>query len=192
MVYGTPILNATTIWTAQSSYLIDGTELRPGMKMLGLCEPGFRSNGFTFLREILYKKYGTMWYAPQNVLNLIMTPSTIYKCAVLGALDHCHIDGMIHITGGGIAGRMEKYLKRSGVGAIIDLPEPNALVKELLEEGLVTHKEACSHWNMGVGFVIISQWVDDIQQYLENVHGIESFVLGEIIEGGIEIKAWKA
>jgi len=90
------------------------------------------------------------------------------------------INGVIHITGGGIQGNIDRILKKRNLKIKnLTLPEPHPVMKKLMELGNVSKEEAYQTWNMGVGMVIISPEAEEVQGIAE-AHGIKSQILGKI------------
>jgi phosphoribosylformylglycinamidine cyclo-ligase len=50
------------IWFAKEERLLTGREVKPGQSIVGLREPGLRSNGFSLLRKILKRSIGNYWH----------------------------------------------------------------------------------------------------------------------------------
>jgi len=97
------------------------------------------------------------------------------------------LKGVVHVTGGGIPGNINRVLKKSGLGAKLDnLPEPHEVMKKLIELGDVSKDEAYKTWNMGVGMILISNDVDKIEEICK-AHDIEMDVIGEVQAGGVEM-----
>lgn len=194
------ILNGSALWTAEEKNLIDGTKVKAGDAIVALPEPGFRSNGFTYLRELLSARWGGRdWVdkaiptskGDQQVSELVMIPSTLYYPTVRSVLaSDAPVSGLVHITGGGVPGKLKKYLQRSNTSAVIDntMKCLNPLISYLIERGQVSVREAVSQWNMGYGFLIITPEpvkVRDIARdhFPEDVLSrIKPQIVGEIVE----------
>jgi phosphoribosylformylglycinamidine cyclo-ligase len=191
------VWNATAVGVLAKDKMITGEKVQEGDKIIGLRSAGLRSNGFSLVRYILKEKYGENWYGEKFNEELtwgeaVLTPSVIYSNAVLemhgrykeeGKVD---LKGVVHVTGGGIAGNLNRVLKK-GLGAKLDnLPEPHEMMLKLIELGQVSHEEAYRTWNMGVGMILISNDVDGVLEICQK-HGIKGGVVGEVASGGIEI-----
>lgn len=193
------IVNASAMWTMPEHLLVDGTKVRSGDSIIALPEPGFRSNGFTLLRKIINDAFScgwknctipTMTSGMIPVRDLVMTPSSIYYPAIRMMMLQDSlapfVNGLVHITGGGVPGKLGRYLHLSGNSAYIDkgMPCVNPLIGYLLERGHVSVRDAVENWNMGYGFLIITPHPDPIIAFLEE-HYFRTFpprVVGKIIE----------
>jgi phosphoribosylformylglycinamidine cyclo-ligase len=195
------VWNATATGILEKSKLITGKNIQSGDKIIGLSSDGFRSNGFSLIRFILKEKFGPDWHNEkyddtQTWGQAVLTPSKIYSSAILDMHGRykepskVELKGIAHVTGGGIPGNINRVLKKSGLGGlganINALPTPHEIMLRLMEMGNVSKEEAYKTWNMGVGMILISNDVDRIQEICAN-HNIQSQIIGEVAEGGIEI-----
>jgi len=90
------------------------------------------------------------------------------------------IHGVVHVTGGGIPGKLGRVLKPSGLGAEIDDPFiPPKIMLYCQELGNVKDVEAYKTWNMGQGMIVIKPNPGDVIRVAKK-HGIESKVIGEV------------
>lgn len=164
------IVDATATWTIDRNHIVDGKKVRPGDAIIALGETGFRSNGFTFLRSVLDKVWGDDWKRKliqtseggRHVVEYVMEPSTVYYGGIQTLLSRPDvrdaITGMVHVTGGGVPGKLGRYLTRSQTSATIHSPMScvSPLITYFLDEGHVTMRQAIETWNMGYGFLIIT------------------------------------
>ncbi|MBU0461114.1 MAG: hypothetical protein KJ574_00865 [Nanoarchaeota archaeon] len=197
--YGPFNLNwsGTVTWIGHKDRLFTGHEIKPGMKVVALREYGFRSNGVSLVRKIMNDHYGAEWHEERKDLaHGIMHPSTIYCPAIVdmfGGYDSdpkAHIAGFVHVTGGGIPGKLGSALRASQTGAVLDdLFEPCSAMRELQQLGSVPDDEMYRAWNCGQGGLVITNTVDDVVK-IANEHGFTAKPVGEITaEPGIYIKS---
>lgn len=179
------ILNASALWYAKDDDIIDGSKVLPGDTIIALPETGFRSNGYTILRDLFWEIWGDRWIDSTTIpgimgeedeednnfikiaTDLVIQPSYIYYPIIQDLLyrsPKCPISGMVHVTGGGLPGKLKKYLRRSGRSAVVDNPFPsfNPLITYFLRNGIVSLQKAYETWNMGYGFLIITSQPDKI------------------------------
>ena len=76
--------NATALGIVEKKKFITGKNVKPGDKIIGLGSRGFRSNGFSLIRHILKKKFGTNWAkrkmtGKKSWGEAALTPSLIYS-----------------------------------------------------------------------------------------------------------------
>jgi phosphoribosylformylglycinamidine cyclo-ligase len=155
------------VWFAKKDRLFTGYEVQVGDKVIALQEKGFRSNGLSLTRKILVDQYGSDWhdkeFAGSKLGDLVLEPSTIYSkfiCELNGGFANepkAEIHGVVHVTGGGVPGKLGRILRPSGFGAILDnLFDPCSAMLHLQEIGGVDEDEAYRTWNMGQGMLVIA------------------------------------
>jgi phosphoribosylformylglycinamidine cyclo-ligase len=164
--------------------------VRPGDAIVGLAETGCRSNGYSLLRHILGQRHGEAWHSVplgQTTLGaLALQPARIYTAAVVDMLGGVHgeplaaLHGVVHVTGGGIPGKLGRLLRRTGLGADITAPlAPGPLLHYLQEHGPVSDREAYRVWNMGQGMLLITPQPEAVMAVARH-HGIAAQIVGEI------------
>jgi len=185
--------NATGVGVVSKDKLINGKEIQAGDKIIGLKSDGFRSNGFSLVRHILKEKFGEDWVnepydETQTWGEITLTPSKIYSSAIMdlhgrhGDAAKAELKAVVHVTGGGIQGNLERVMKHhEGLKAELhNLPEPHEVMKRLIELGNVSEEEAYKTWNMGVGMILISNDADQISNICGR-HGVETTVIGQVV-----------
>ena len=191
---------AGVVWFARRDRLLSGAEVRAGDAIVGLAETGCRSNGFTLLRQILQREHGDDWhmvpYDGTTLGDLALQQSRIFAKAVvdmLGGMEgepQASLHGVVHVTGGGIPGKLGRLLRRARLGADITSPlPPGTLLKYLQEHGPVSDREAYRVWNMGHGMLLCTPQPDAALGVAER-HGISAQVVGRITtEPGIRLRS---
>lgn len=186
------IWNSTAVGIVEKDKLITGEKIEKGDAIIGLKSVGLRSNGFSLVRHVLEEALGEAWHfekydSEMTWGEVVLTPSKIYCSAIMDMHGRykekakVEIKGVAHITGGGIYGNIARVLKKRGFTAELDnLPEPQEVIKRLMEIGNVSKEEAYKTWNMGVGMVVISNEVEKVVEICKN-HGIEALQIGKVI-----------
>lgn len=186
------IWNATCMGIVEKNKIITGENVKPGDKIIGLESLGFRSNGFSLVRYILAEKFGPDWVHQKydekiTWGEMVLTPCKIYCSTILEMHGRykerpkVELKGVAHITGGGLYGNLPRILKKTGLKyKINNLPEPQEMMKKIIEIGRVSEEEAYSTWNMGVGMVLISNDFDQIKEICEK-HKIKCQIIGQIV-----------
>ncbi|MEG1979785.1 MAG: phosphoribosylformylglycinamidine cyclo-ligase, partial [Victivallaceae bacterium] len=88
--------------------LITGEKIKPGHVAIGLASSGLHTNGFSLARKIVFDicKYDVNTYVEElgtTVGDALLKPHTCYWPAIRQAMaDGLALDGMAHITGGGL------------------------------------------------------------------------------------------
>ncbi len=141
---------------------IDGKAIRPGDAVVSLRSRGFRSNGFSLARRIMKAHHGPQWHSARaderrSWGEVLLSPSLIYSPLVVGLLREGFVlNGVVHVTGGGIADNLARVLAGNGLGAHLDeIHEPHSFVRALQALGDVPEAQAYRLWNMGNGMLLI-------------------------------------
>ncbi|MEG2074913.1 MAG: phosphoribosylformylglycinamidine cyclo-ligase [Victivallaceae bacterium] len=140
--------------------LITGEKIKPGHVAIGLASSGLHTNGFSLARKIVFDicKYDVNTYVEElgtTVGDALLKPHTCYWPAIRQAMaDGLALDGMAHITGGGLYDNVPRVLPNNVDVRfdVRDYPMP-PIFKLLTEKGNVSHDEAYRVFNMGVGMV---------------------------------------
>lgn len=172
------------VGAAERSHLIDGSKIAVGDSLLGLASSGIHSNGFSLVRKIL----ANLTDRPATLEPLeetLLTPTRIYVKSILEALKTHPINGIAHITGGGISENVPRILPR-GLGVHIDL---NAwalptVFRWLMDEGPVEEQEMLRTFNCGIGLIVaVSKAETESLKIALEAAGETVFHIGEVVEG---------
>ena len=95
-----------TVGIVDKSKIITGKNIKAGDVIIGLASSGIHSNGYSLVRNILFKK--KKYTLNKQVADLgksigesILEPTKIYVKPTLAVLKKIHVKGIAHITGGG-------------------------------------------------------------------------------------------
>ena len=161
----------------EENEIIDGSLIKEGDKIIGIESSGFHSNGYTLLRDMLWRQKIVYKDMPE-----LLTPTTIYVPAVNALMNDVPILGMAHITGGGIPENLPRCLPK-GLTADVNynswrLPD---IFTKVMCAGEIVEEEMKKVFNLGIGFCVIvpSDVVNDTQDIISNT-GMKSWVIGEV------------
>ncbi len=190
------IWNSTAVGIVEKHKVINGENIKEGDKIIGFYSPGFRSNGFSLVRHILKEKFGDGWHFEKYNHEMtwgeaVLTPSKIYCSAIMEMHGRfreqaqVELKGVVHVTGGGIPGNVNRVLKKTGLGAkFTNLFQPDEVAQKLVEYGNVSKEEAYRTWNMGTGMLVVSNDFEKISEIAKK-HGISAQIVGEVQPGKI-------
>ena len=165
--------------------------------VLGLPSSGIHSNGFSLVRKLIEKENLTYespcpWDANAgSVGDSLLTPTKIYVKSCLPLLEKNLLNGLAHITGGGLLENLPRSLPE-GVGAeITNHPRLPSVFKWLQNSSGLDDNEMLRTFNCGIGMVLIVSKDDvNVVKDLLTVAG-ESVVydLGLLVKGeGVTVK----
>ena len=181
---------AGIVWFVDKDNLLTGKEINPGDYVVAFKEDGFRSNGLSLVRKVFENVYGSEWHKQalgnSSLGELALVASKIYCKTIIdahGGLDSekkAEIHGIVHVTGGGVPGKLGRALKPTEYGAELDdLFEPSEIMLHCQKAGNISDKEAYKTWNMGNGMLVITAENEKIIQ-IARLHGIDAKICGKI------------
>ena len=146
---------------AERSRIIDGSQVTPGDRLLGLASSGLHSNGYSLARKVVFELMGLkvgdlLPGLGRTVADELLTPTRIYVKPVLNLLKAVPVRAMAHITGGGLTGNLPRVLP-AGSKAVIEpgswtVPPIFTLIQE---SGKIAEDGMFRTFNMGIGLVLV-------------------------------------
>jgi phosphoribosylformylglycinamidine cyclo-ligase len=130
--------------------VLTGSRVGVGDVILGLASSGVHSNGFSLVRKILAE---TGW---DDLGEELLAPTRIYVKSLLPVLRDGRVNGLAHITGGGLLENIPRVLP-DGCHAVIDtdawtLP---TIFTRLQQGGRVQAAEMARTFNCGIGMAVL-------------------------------------
>ena len=160
---------------------------KPGDILIGLGSSGPHSNGYSLIRRIV-ERSGLAWEAEapfepgKSLAEALLAPTRIYVQTVLPHLKAGRVEGLAHITGGGLIENPPRAIAE-GLEARFDwnawaLPP---VFQWLQDVGAVSEHELRRTFNCGVGLMLIVD-THDLPDVLEGLvrAGEDAFVIGEL------------
>ncbi len=169
--------------------IIDGSTITVGNRLIGLTSSGLHSNGFSLARKVIFERMGlgihdTLPGLGKSVADELLTPTRIYVKSILNLLRDFPINGIAHITGGGLVENIPRVLP-NGCKALINRKswEVPALFQLLQDAGNITDGELFRTFNCGIGMVIAVP-ESEAEEILIRLSGLNemAFVIGEVVK----------
>jgi len=182
-----------SVGAVERSELLDGSRIRAGHCILGLASSGPHSNGYSLIRKVLERSGADLdsviEQTPGESVKLgaaLLAPTRIYVKPVLEMLRGGSIDGLAHITGGGLTENIIRVLPE-GLGIEIDTlswTRP-AVFGWLQEQGCIRESEMLRTFNCGIGMAVIASRdaAPDLAAQAVEL-GIPCFEIGTVVEAG--------
>ena len=147
-----------TVGVVDRPQLIDGSRIKADHVVLGLASSGPHSNGYSLIRKVLELSGDepSMPMGESTLGEALLAPTSIYVKTLLPLLERFPLDGLAHITGGGISENITRVIP-DGLGLEIDLSawELPAVFNWLQTRGGINETEMLRTFNCGIGMVIL-------------------------------------
>jgi phosphoribosylformylglycinamidine cyclo-ligase len=148
-----------TVGVVDRPRLIDGSRIKAGHVVLGMGSSGPHSNGYSLIRKVLEVSGDdpSMPMADSTLGDALMAPTRIYVKSILPLLEKHQLDGLAHITGGGISENILRVVPEA-LGLEIDLSSWRLppVFEWLQSRGKIAEQEMLRTFNCGIGMVIIA------------------------------------
>jgi len=170
--------------------VINGSDIKEGNVVIGLGSNGLHTNGYSLARKIAFDICGhkATDYIDQLGMSigdaLLMTHKSYLK-SIQAVLAKFSVNGMAHITGGGLQGNFIRILP-DGLKAEIDQSvwETPEIFKYLQSKGNVSDESMYEAFNMGIGYVLVvnEKSTGEITDLLE-AEGERAYIIGKMVKG---------
>jgi len=153
---------------------LTGEKVAPGHVLIGLASSGVHSNGYSLVRRLAADKgwrldRPALFDSDRLLIDALIEPTRIYVASLLPVIREGLIDGLAHITGGGLLENLPRILPK-GAHAQVDanLWDQPRLMAFLQAQGNIEPGEMARTFNCGVGMVlaVASDKVDQVTERL--------------------------
>ncbi len=141
--------------------IIDGRSIQAGDVLVGIRSSGIHSNGLSLARRVLFgeKGFGFKDGHPllsNTLIEELLVPTRIYVEFVLEIIRYLPVNGIAHITGGGIFSNVKRLLP-AGLEPLIDWDNihPHPIFTIIEQSGKIHKEEMRKVFNMGIGLVFV-------------------------------------
>jgi len=170
--------------------IVDGKKIKPGNVCLGLPSNGLHTNGYTMARKVAFEIAGLKVGEYVDELGMTIDESLMqvhrcYASIVFELMKKFEINGMAHITGGGLQGNLNRVLPDNCDAQISKKTWPVLPIFNFLKEkGNIDPDDIYSAFNMGIGYVLVvdKNEVDNVEKGLKDLNE-KVYRIGSIIEG---------
>jgi len=195
---GTYILSSSIVGVVDKDHIIDGRNIQLGDTVLAVPSNGLHTNGYSLVRALLAQhpdlptRFFTNEHGQQETfIDSILKPHTCYHQPfkkLFGA--STPLRGLAHITGGGIAGNLNRILPQS-MDALIDAAALRVLpiFKLIRNLGNVPEADMLRTFNMGVGMTLVcaSDAAATIVAHLAEFD-LAAYPVGTIVQGNATVR----
>jgi len=141
------------VGAVEEDEIVNGSKIEEGDTIIAISSSGPHSNGFSLIRKLFVDLNEV--YENKRIWEHLLTPTKIYVKSIQKLMESVKINGMAHITGGGLIENVPRTIPE-GLCANIDRKkiEIHPIFKHAYFKK-VTEDELWGTFNMGVGFVVI-------------------------------------
>lgn len=152
-------VSGTIVGVVEKRKIVNGSKIQKGDLMIGLSSSGLHTNGYSLARAVLFPKYDTNSYIKSLGTTLgeaLLAVHKPYLNTIYSLIDKEIINGISHITGGGIEGNTKRIL-RDDIAMQIDWNswERPEIFKLIQNEGNVSEEEMRAAFNLGIGMILV-------------------------------------
>ncbi|MDX1380159.1 MAG: phosphoribosylformylglycinamidine cyclo-ligase [Xanthomonadales bacterium] len=156
------------VGAVERAAVIDGSRVQEGHRILGLASSGPHSNGYSLIRKVVERAGAdtaatlaqTIESADEGSTTLgdaLLAPTRIYVREVLELLQEGGVDGIAHITGGGLTENIIRVVP-DGLGLEIDTRSWSRppVFRWLQDRGGIAEGELLRTFNCGIGMTLLA------------------------------------
>ncbi|RKY87620.1 phosphoribosylformylglycinamidine cyclo-ligase, partial [candidate division KSB1 bacterium] len=142
--------------------IIDGNKIKKGDVLIGLRSNGLHTNGYSLARKVFFEiaKFNIDSYIEELGLTLgeeLIKTHISYLSSVYPLVENGLINGIAHITGGGIHGNVSRLLSNELKEEIFwDSWEWLPVFKIIQKIGKIEVEEMRKTFNLGIGLILIT------------------------------------
>ena len=167
--------------------LIDGSSITVGNTLIGLASSGLHSNGYSLARKVIFERLGLgidsiIPETGRSVADELLTPTKIYVKSILNLLRDFTINGIAHITGGGLLENIPRVLPHGCKAIVRKGTWPVLPIFTILQNaGNIEEAEMHRTLNCGIGMVLAvpAAQTDDILGRLFGLNE-KAYIIGEV------------
>ena len=183
-------ISGTGVGVVEADDLLGPERVRPGDVIIAMGSSGLHSNGYSLARKVLLEidrmsLWGHVEEFGRTLGEELLEPTRIYAKDCLALAAETKVRTFCHVTGGGLAGNLERVIPH-GLVAEIDRGSwtPAPVFGLIAQRGRVERDEMEKTFNMGVGMaaVVAPEDTDRALAILTARH-LDCWVLGTVAKG---------
>jgi len=183
------------VGAVERSQVLDGAGIRAGHRILGMASSGPHSNGYSLIRKVIERADADLEStitgpegAPLALGEALLAPTRIYVKPVLKLLRSSRIDGLAHITGGGLTENIIRVLPDPlGIEIRTAAWRRPEIFTWLQDNGGIEESEMLRTFNCGIGMVMLAPPDEAAALLSQTVElGVPCFDIGEVTSAGGE------
>ncbi len=177
-------LSGTIVGIVEKDRILDGRRVKAGDVLIGLPTNGLQTNGYSLARKVLFSKFKHDEFVEEinsTIADALLAvhPSFLHK--VMPLLDQGIVNGVSHITGGGIIGNTKRILREDGLKLNINWNCWDVLpIFSLIQQtGNISDEEMRLVFNLGIGMIVCTD-KSNADKALEILKPANALIIGEV------------
>ena len=171
-----------SVGVVEEDKIVNGSTIEENDVIIAIPSSGVHSNGFSLIRK-LFTDFDAE-YEGKKIGEWLLTPTKIYVKPVQKVMEKIKINGMAHITGGGL---IENVPRTIPDGYCANIDKSKIKIHPLFRHesfSKVMEEEMWGTFNMGVGFILIVN-KDDAENVMNilSENGENAYEIGYISKG---------
>lgn len=184
-------ISATGVGVVEADDLLGPERVRPGDVIIAMGSSGLHSNGYSLARKVLLEidrmnLAGHVEEFGRTLGEELLEPTRIYAKDCLALAAETQVRTFCHVTGGGLAGNLERVIP-PGLVAEIERGSwtPAPIFAMIAQRGRVERAEMEKTFNMGVGMVAVVAPEDtDRALAILTARHLDCWTLGTVTKNG--------
>ena len=183
-------ISATGVGIVEADDVLGPDRVKPGDVIIGMGSTGLHSNGYSLARKVLLEidrmnLAGHVEEFGRTLGEELLEPTRIYAKDCLALAAESQVRTFCHVTGGGIAGNLERVIP-PGLAAEVDRGAwtPAPVFGMIAQRGRIDRAEMEKTFNMGVGMVAVVAPEDtDRALAILTARHLDCWILGTVKKG---------
>ena len=182
-------LAGTIVGVVDHDQIITGATVQPGDVLIGLPSTGLHTNGYSLARKVLLNAF-TIEDRPSalhgaSLADALLAVHRSYLDTIQALLAKRVVQGMAHVTGGGIPGNIKRVMPE-GMRAAVDYDAWHRppLFELIQSTGNVPEEDMRRTFNLGIGLILVVR-PDDAPETMALLRdrGEDPVSIGHVVEG---------
>ena len=178
-------LSGTIVGVVDKMNIIDGSRICKGDILLGVNSSGLHTNGYSLARKVLLDRIKIDSFMEDLGCTLgeeLLKVHISYLSLIQDAVKQCEINGISHITGGGIAGNTNRLLKKDKLKIEWQSWERPPIFQIIQKTGNVPETDMRKTFNLGIGliFIVHRNYANKLANVIKS-HQYKYWFIGEVI-----------
>ena len=170
------------VGAVEEDEIVNGSKIEEGDAIIAISSSGPHSNGFSLIRKLFVDLNEV--YENKKIWEHLLTPTKIYVKSIQKLMESVKINGMAHITGGGLIENVPRTIPE---GLCANIDKKKIEIHPIFKHGYfkkVTEDELWGTFNMGVGFIVIVK-KEDVEKTIGILkeNGENAYEIGYISKG---------